>query len=442
MKRLLSILIAVVLCAVACEKIVEFSCSVVDSEATNITTNGVTLEATVNASDYAVIERMGFLVAVSGSDNYDMYPVDKGRIIELEIEDLKPSTSYKYRIFVMAAGENWNLEGGEFRTLAVNDDPEPEPEPEPDPTPDPEPEPDPRPDPEPDPEPEPDPTPDPQYGYTYRSCWYELPIEVDANKDGRDDNNSDYYYAHHLCAGGEKNAQRNGTARNFSVCFSATHHCPVWVAAPRHSSYESGASRTDAYSQDPQIPSNIQYSSKSTGGGCNKGHMLGSAERLSSTATNRQVFYYSNIAPQYSSTFNTGGGAWNNLEDHVDDLVCRDTLYVVIGCYFDTYTDKYGNTGRPAKIEFGGRSDVSRPTMFYYALLRTKTGNSGKSVKDCSASELQCAAFVICHEQDKGHKPQVKDMITIEELEELTGFTYFENVPNAPKGTLNTNDWL
>ena len=442
MKRLLSILIAVVLCAVACEKIVEFSCNVVESEATKITTCSVTLEATVNASDYAAIERMGFLVAKSGSDNYDMYPVSTGRIIELEIDDLKPKTTYKYRIFVMAAGENWNLEGGEFTTLAVSDDPNPDPNPDPTPDPTPDPEPDPRPDPEPDPEPEPDPTPDPQQGYTYRSHWFELPIEVDTNKDGRDDNNSDYYYAHHLCAGGEKNAQRSGTARNYSVCFSATHHCPVWVAAPRHSCYESGASRTDAYSQDPQIPSNIQYSSKSTGGGCNKGHMLGSAERLSSTATNKQVFYYSNIAPQYSSTFNTGGGAWNNLEDHIDGLVCADTLYTVIGCYFDTYTDKYGNTGRPAKIEFGGRSDVSRPTMFYYALLRTKKGNSGKSVKDCSASELQCAAFVICHEQSKGHKPQVKDMISIEELEELTGFTYFENVPNAPKSTFNSSDWL
>lgn len=29
-----------------------------------------------------------------------------------------------------------------------------------------------------------------------------------------------------------------------------------------------------------------------------------------------------------------------------------------------------------------------------------------------------------------------------EELEHITGFTYFENVPNAPKSTFNANDWL
>ena len=291
------------------------------------------------------------------------------------------------------------------------------------------------------PTPDPTPNPNPTTGNVYRSGWAELPIECDADGNGIDDNDATLYYAHHLCAGSEQNAQRNGKARNFTVCFSAKHHCPVWVAAPRHKSYESGASRTDAYQVDPKIPASIQYNSKSTGGGCNKGHMLGSAERLSSSATNRQVFYYSNIAPQYSDTFNTGGGAWNKLEDHVDGLVCADTLYVVIGCYFDKFSDKRGNTATPATIEYGGRNDVSRPTMFYYALLRAKKGSSGKAVWNCSADELQCAAFVKCHEAPKGSSVSSQDMMSISELENLTGFTYFPNVPNAPKSSYKASDW-
>ena len=204
---------------------------------------------------------------------------------------------------------------------------------------------------------------------------------------------------------------------------------------------QKNVSRTDAYGKDPKIPSNIQYSSKDTGGGCNKGHMLGSAERLCSTATNRQVFYYTNIAPQYSDTFNTGGGAWNNLEDHIDGLVCKDTLYTVIGCYFENFS-RNGASASPKTISFGGRSDVSCPTMFYYALLRTKKGSTGKRVQDCSASELQCVAFTICHKMAKGHKPEAADMMSISDLEKLTGFTYFPNVPNAPKSTFTASDWL
>ena len=249
------------------------------------------------------------------------------------------------------------------------------------------------------------------------------------------------YFAYHMCAGGEK-GPGGKTARNYTVAYSGKYHCPVWVAAPRHDMYEGGADRTDSYRRDPDIPAGIQYSSKSTGGGCNKGHMLGSAERTSSTATNRDVFYYTNIAPQLSSGFNTGGGGWNILEDWVDGQVCRDTLYVVIGTYFEKYTDGYGNTVSPKTISFGGRSDVAMPTMFYYLLLRTKSGSSGKAVKDCSASELQCAAFVRAHTNNlKGQKVSSKEMMSVSDLEKLTGFTYFPNVPNAPKSSFKASDW-
>lgn len=304
--------------------------------------------------------------------------------------------------------------------------------------------------PAPDPTPEPEPEqpedggeiPTPLPGQSGKYGWYELPV-IDYSQSGSyliDNKDDNLYYAHHMCAGNEK-GPGGKQARNYTVCFSAEHHVPMWVAAPRHSMYESGASRTDAYAMDPSIPADIQYKSKSTGGGCNKGHMLGSAERLSSSATNKQVFYYSNIAPQYTDTFNTGGGGWNTLEDWVDGQVCSDTLYVVIGTYFEKYTDRRGYTGSPATISFGGRNDVTRPSMFYYILLRTKKGNSGKALKDCTASEIKCAAFVRSHETPKGVSVSEKDLMSVSDLEKITGFTYFPNVPQAPKDSYNASDW-
>ena len=152
--------------------------------------------------------------------------------------------------------------------------------------------------------------------------WYETPT-MNIQKSGSymmNASDNTQYYAIHMCTGGEK-GPGGKTARNYTVCYSGKYHCPLWVAAPRHNMYVGKADRTDAYRADPDIPSSIQYKSKSTGGGCNKGHMLGSAERTSSTATNRDVFYYTNIAPQLSSNFNTGGGRWNVLEDYVDTQV-------------------------------------------------------------------------------------------------------------------------
>lgn len=280
--------------------------------------------------------------------------------------------------------------------------------------------------------PTPDPTPDPNpsTGGVYRSGWAELPVETD---------NPDYYYAHHTVTDVKNSKGEN--ARNYTVCYSANHHCPVWVAAPRHAFWTGSAGKA-GYSVDPDIPSSIQPCSGADIGNSsyNRGHMLGNSDRSRSSQMRRQVSYYTNIALQHMTQFNTGGGAWNNLENHIDTFAKSDTLYMVVGSYFDAWTDKYGNSKPVSRVDFGGR-DSSVPTMFWAALLRTKESAKGKAVWNCSADELRCAAFVISHAMPKGHEPAAKDMISISELEELVGVTLFPNVPNAPKSTYKASDW-
>ena len=271
-------------------------------------------------------------------------------------------------------------------------------------------------------------------GLTKFSGWPELPVEV---------KNGDYHYAYHTISDFKVG---NYNARNYTVCYSAENHGPVWVAAPLHNCYVT-KSGNRSYSQDPDVPAGIQPASKSLADPYNKGHMLGNRERSRTAVMRRQVCYYTNIAPQHSGTFNTGGGAWNNLEDLIDtywdsteSANVGDTLYVVVGAYYKTWTDSYGNTASPKKAAFGGQQ-AGVPTMFYYAMLRTKNAKSGKSVLRCSREELQCAAFVMSHAMQKGHKPSRSDMRSVAEVERLSGFQFFTNVPNAPKDTYNPSDW-
>lgn len=262
-----------------------------------------------------------------------------------------------------------------------------------------------------------------------RSGWAELPAE-------RGD--KDLYYAYHTVA--EENS--NDTRRNYAVCFSREHCCPVWVAAALHSSYKGDTKRNDSYQPDPQLPLNIQPSlSRSYGRGYTRGHMLGSAERTSSRACNDQTFYVSNIAPQLRDGFNARAGAWNNLEWFVDRQMCRDTLYVVTGCIFTEYDDTDGTTIAPTKISSRDGKRVSVPTAYYKAMLRTRSGNSGKSVKECKERELKCAALIVGHHSANGRKPSAEELITIKELERLTGEKFFVNIPNAPKDEANARDW-
>lgn len=340
------------------------------------------------ATDYTVY----FRYWASSASDYSTKAVTTGTGTKtVSLTGLTPGTNYEFQLCADWAGETYASVAGTFRTESGSVTP----------------------------------------GDTKYTGWPELIPE--------DKSNSDYHYAYHICPdfsiGGHK-------ARNYTVCFSAKHHCPVWVAAPRHVCYQKNSGRTNAYRTDPDISADIQYKSKSTGGGCNKGHMLGSSERETTSAVNKQVFYYTNIAPQYSSGYNTGGGGWNTLEDWIDGKVCRDTTYLVIGTYFESYTDGYGMSASPKKIEFGGRSDVSCPTMFYIAALRTKRGDTGKSVLNCSADELMCVAFVRSHNNSlKGQKVTSREMMSISDLEKLTGHAFFANVSNAPKNTYNPSDW-
>lgn len=244
--------------------------------------------------------------------------------------------------------------------------------------------------------------------------WAELPAE--------DKSNSDYYYAYHMRP--DKSSQRN-----LAICYSASKACPVWVAAVLHDCYTGGAGRS-GYSPDPQIPTSVQAvpgaGDTNKGNWMNRGHMLASNKRTVSSATNQQVFYYTNIAPQNGHTLNTGGGLWNNLEDYEYEIMCADTLYSVHGCHWANTNERF--------------NDQVVPTHFYKVYLRTKRGNTGKWVVNCSESELQCVAFYMPHNVEKC-QPSSKHMISVAELEEITGVSFFPNVPNAPKETFKASDW-
>lgn len=272
-------------------------------------------------------------------------------------------------------------------------------------------------------DPDPDPDPDPKPGNTLFAGWAELPTTKE--KAG------DWYYTYHIT---DVNAPTGKKARNYSVCYSKELKCAVWVAAPMHPFYvQKNTSRTDAYKTDPNIP----FTQPGKWTGYTRGHMLGSGERLVSRKTNEQVFYYSNIAPQLGQPyFNTGGGAWNTLEDWVDTQWTNysDTTYQVIGCHWASGTKKVVN-------------GTTIPTHYYKVLLRTK-GHKNKWVQNCTRDELQCIAIMVQHknysknEVPKPNQYESKGMLySVKEMEQMTGLTFFGNVPNAPKDTYNPSDW-
>lgn len=257
-----------------------------------------------------------------------------------------------------------------------------------------------------------------QTGGARYSGWAELPVEVEKS--------GDFYYAYHMRADSK-------SVRNFSICYSAAMRCAVWTAAPMHTCYDGSAGRNDSWQYDPVIPQSVQPNLKNSyKGGYSRGHMVASSDRQVSVSTNRQTFYFTNMAPQYQNHFN--GGIWEKLEKWCLSQRCSDTLYVVTGAHF-------ANTNRTCSDKSG--ATVVVPTHFYKILMRSKSGNTRKPLWELSSDQIECVGFWFEHNESYAttEKPTSKYMKSVAEIERLTGFTFYPNVPNAPKETFNANYW-
>jgi endonuclease G len=245
--------------------------------------------------------------------------------------------------------------------------------------------------------------------------WAELP----ANKQ-----NSNYIYVTHYVT------LDNQNIRNYSLCLDKTKKAALWVAYPLHNCYIGNGSRTDEWAFDPLIDSQWQPDlTKSYKGNYDRGHQLPSADRLANNEMNKQTFYFSNMTPQLDRL---NQDMWAQLESKVRTQRCSDTLYVVTGAYF--------GTGAGTTTD-GAGNEVPIPTHYYKVLLRTKSGNTGKAIQDCSADELISIGFWVEQKSYGNIAPPASICTTVSEIEQKTGFTFFPSVDASVKKQNNPTAW-
>ena len=249
---------------------------------------------------------------------------------------------------------------------------------------------------------EPDPDPDDPWpgleSDPYQSGWMELPAVED--EEGR-------AFIYHTA---EVDGQQK---RNYSMLYDAAVRIALWVAYPLCSDYI-GSGRTDAWGYDPKIPD--EYEPLLNHGwperGFDRGHQIPSGSRNANTAMNRQTFYYTNMTAQVSR-FNQG--LWANLENRVRGFVSVcDTLYVVTGPIFDS--------GEPERwTEDNAGNPVAVPDGYFKAVLSY----------NISTSTYYSVAFVYDNEEYSRSNPTASDMCSVSEVEAITGFTFFNNLPQS-----------
>ena len=184
-------------------------------------------------------------------------------------------------------------------------------------------------------------------------------------------------------------------------------------------------SRTNQWAEDPLIP--ISYRSTladHSNNGYDRGHILGSQDRVNSYEANAQTFYMSNMHPQLNG-FNSGDGRsnWYTLELRLRDRYnrdsFRDTLYVVKGGTISQGMYKKAKNNLPV------------PNYFFMAVLRKKNS-------DPTQGGYAAVGFWMEHKSNTDSN--VKNYaVSIDELEELTGIDFFCNLPDNVEALVEKN---
>lgn len=332
---------------------------------------------------------------------------------------------------------------------------------------------------------EPDPDPAPESGYRYPELpanWVAPTADAAARKD-------DYAFFTHR----SQSVKSGKNVRNFSYCYDTRRHNPVWVAYPLHTVYrEGGTGRTnpDPWTPDPMLDEALQskiykhdgegdgiydgyqfwgntlLKSLGKGGYWSKGHLCMSSERGGAdTELNMQTFYPTNIAPQssaaasdfatvwsYVETLFSGTNDYKNTDFTADDgtrniNIVSDTLYLVAGCYYehDDWAD-YDASNYNKKPTTSSLSKMCiMPTHQFKMALRTKKGNTGKKISECSADELQAIAFWIEAFPTVSGTSATAELnriaVPVSFVEQKMGFEFFPGVPASVKESYNAADW-
>ena len=211
---------------------------------------------------------------------------------------------------------------------------------------------------------------------------------------------------------------------NYAMEYSKEKMHSRWVAYRYDSKLKAQVtSRSDEWGVEPFYNNNKTYQI-ATGffGGYNRGHLVGSAERLYSHEANVQTFYMSNMSPM-NGNFNSI--YWGEIETLVRNwgrnCGAGDTLYVVKGGTLDSLL-----TTTTVKNTLGETVQMAVPKFYYIAVLSLSSEGKAKAIgfwiehkdfKDSSLSNLK--------------KIRQAAACTIDELEERTGIDFFCNVPDC-----------
>lgn len=200
--------------------------------------------------------------------------------------------------------------------------------------------------------------------------------------------------------------------KHYTLSYNEEHEQAEWVAYELKSGISSYSDLKRPYFiEDPKVKTRSADWRNYKNSGFDKGHLCPAGDMKFSKQAYNETFYTSNISPQ-KSDFNAG--VWNRLEQKVRYWADKyDGLYVITGGILEP------------NLKTIGEEDVSVPDYFYKVLF------------DVSNDKPRMIAFLVPHKNSD--RPLYEFVVSVDELEELTGIDFFHHLPDDIENKIEKN---
>jgi len=226
----------------------------------------------------------------------------------------------------------------------------------------------------------------------------------------------------------------------YSLSYNRDKGTPNWVSWHLEPAWFGNLTRIDTFRPDPAVPPDwyrVQATDYS-GSGFDRGHMTPNADRDNENRIpiNQETYLMSNMVPQAPDN---NQGPWAAFENYLRSIVTspqNNELYIVSG---PLGVGGSGSNGGTTNNLAGGH--VTVPQYTWKVVLVIPIGDNDLSRVTAATRTI---AILMPNTQGIRNDPWENYLTTVDHVEELTGYNFFSNVPDAIQnaieaGTNGTN---
>jgi len=206
----------------------------------------------------------------------------------------------------------------------------------------------------------------------------------------------------------------------YALSYNRERNIPNWASWQLNQSWLGDAKRQDDFRSDSTLPTSwyrvrpLDYAKS----GFDRGHVVSSEDRGKSDADNSATFLMTNVIPQAPDNNRV---VWSQFEAACRALAKQGKdLYIVAG------SSGFGGNGSNGDMTLLNNKIIVPAKIWKVVLVVDRLGIAPK---DVTPKVSRTIALIVPNQQGVKSKPWKEYVTSVDEVEKLTGYDFFSNLP-------------